>query len=37
VQFIEGKVKAIPGYAVKVYWGEEVQLHMLTSALDGGE
>jgi len=37
VQFIEGKVKAIPGYAVKAYWGEEVQLHMLTSALDGGE
>ena len=37
VQFIKGKVKAVPGYAVKAYWGEEVQLHMLTSALDGGE
>jgi len=37
VHFINGKVKAIPGYAVMAYWGEEVQLHMLTSALDGGE
>jgi len=37
VQFIKGKVKAVPGYAMKAYWGEEVQLHKLTSALDGGE
>jgi hypothetical protein len=37
VWFIEGMVKAVPGYAVKAYWGEEVQLHTLTSALDGGE
>ena len=35
--FIRGIVKAVSGYAVKAYWGEEVQLHMLTSALDGGE
>ena len=36
VQFIRGKVKAIPGYAVEAYWGEEVQLHTLTLALDEG-
>jgi hypothetical protein len=37
VYFIEGKVKAIPGYAMKVCWGKEVQLHTLTSALGEGE
>jgi hypothetical protein len=34
---MKGKVKAVPGYAMKAYWGEEVQRHMLTSALDEGE
>jgi hypothetical protein len=34
---IKGKVTAIPGCAVKAYWGEEVLLHMLTSGIDRGE
>jgi hypothetical protein len=34
---IKGKVKAIPGCAMKAYWGEEVFLHMLTSDIDRGE
>ena len=37
VWFIEGKTKAIPGYAMKAYWWEEVQLHTLTSALSEGK
>jgi len=37
VQFINDKFKAIPGYAVKACWGEEVKLHTLTSTLDEGE
>jgi hypothetical protein len=30
-EFFKGKAKAIPGYAIKEYWGEEMMLHILTS------
>jgi uncharacterized Rossmann fold enzyme len=36
-EFIKCKAKAIPGYAIKAYWGEELMLHILTSDLDRGK
>jgi hypothetical protein len=37
LQFIKGKFKAFPRYAVKAHCGVEVQLYRIKWALDGGE